>query len=100
MNMKTTIYSRKISATEAENDYIFVLKNKLSFFPPLGNNFKITDNNLCKEVSVESYSCTCRGPDLPHEHYFIRWNGLKTGYDIKILKESENEDKYRIQIES
>lgn len=83
-------YSRKISSKEAKNEFIFVLKNKLSFFPPIGNRFTLTSENYHKEVEVESYPCTCRGPDLPHEHYFIHWKGLKKGDKIKISKNSEN----------
>lgn len=83
-------YSRKISSKEVEEEFIFVLKNKLPFFPPIGNKFMLINEEHPKEVEVESYPCTCRGPDLPHEHYFIRWTGLKTGDKIKIIKKSEN----------
>ncbi len=92
-----SIYSRKISRAEAKEDFIFVLKNKLSFFPPIGNTFKLVIDELSKEVKVESYPCTCRGPDRPHEHYFIRWEGLKTGDKVEITKNSEN--KYNLQID-
>jgi hypothetical protein len=90
------IYSRKISSTEAKEDFIFILKNKLSFFPPLGTNFELSNENISREVMVESYSCTCRGPDRPHEHYFIHWEGLEAGDKVKITKDSGN--KYNLQI--
>jgi len=93
-----TVYSRKISQTEAQNGFILVLKNKLSLFPSIGNKFKLVTDNSTKEVGLESYPCTCRGPERPHEHYFIRWKGLKAGDNIKILKGSENWDKYRLKI--
>ena len=49
-----TMYSRKISSKEANNDFIFILKNKLSIFPPLGEVFELkTENSSCK-VQVES----------------------------------------------
>ena len=89
-------YSRKISSKEAQENFIFVLKNKLSFFPPLGNDFELKAENVSKKVKVESYSCTCRGPDRPHEHYFISWEGLEAGDKIEITKDSEN--KYNLQI--
>jgi len=94
--MADNIYSRKISAKEAQKGFIFVLKNKLSFFPPLGDDFELLDENISKEVKVDSYPCTCRGPDRPHEHYFIRWEGLEAGDEIEITKDSQN--KYNLKI--
>ncbi len=94
--MKEAFYSRKISKTEAENDFIFILKNKLSLFPPIGDDFKISFSDAITEARIDSYPCTCRGPDLPHEHYFLHWNGLKTGDKVKITKKS---DKYILKIE-
>lgn len=93
------VYSRKISPTEADSDFIFILKNKLPFFPPLGDSFEVTNDEVSKEVKVESYPCTCRGPDRPHEHYFIRFEGLEAGDKIKITKDPENEDKYNLNIQ-
>ena len=90
-----TDYVRKISTKEAQEGYIFILKNKLSLFPPLHEEFNLTPNNSPRKVMVESYSCSCRGPDKPHEHYFIRWAGLKSGDKVKIIKDSED---YIIQI--
>ncbi len=97
--MKNTAYSRKISSKESQEGFIFILKGRLSFFPKLGHEFKLANDGLTREVSVEEYPCTCRGLDLPHEHYFIRWEGLNVGNRIKIIKESEEEDKYRLQKE-
>ena len=91
-------YSRKISSKEAQEDFIFVLKNKLSFFPLLGNDFELKAENVSKKVKVESYSCTCRGPDRPHEHYFISWEGLEAGNKVKIIKDPDEEGKYNLQI--
>ncbi len=91
------VYSRKISRAEAQKGFIFVLKNKLSFFPPLGDTFELVNDKISKEVTVESYPCTCRGPERPHEHYFIRWEGLESGDKIEIAKDSGN--KYNLQIQ-
>ena len=93
------IYSRKISSKEAQEDFIFILKSKLSFFPPLGTNFMLSNENISREVLVESYPCTCRGPDRPHEHYFISWEGLESGNKVEIIKDSEEEGKYKLQID-
>ena len=90
-------YSRKISSKEAQENFIFILKSKLSFFPPLGTNFELSYENISREVMVESYSCTCRGPERPHEHYFISWEGLEAGNKVEIIKNSE-EEKYKLHI--
>ncbi len=87
-------YSRKISAKEAEKGFIFVLKNKLTFFPK--SSFELSDGHLTKLVQVKSYSCTCRGPELPHEHYYISWSSLDVGNIIEIKKNDFNQDKYCI----
>ena len=91
-------YSRKISSKEADNDFIFILKNKLSFFPELGDKFELENDYLTKKCKVESYPCTCRGLDRPHEHYFIQWAGLESGDIIEIVKNSENEGRYQLII--
>ena len=91
------VYSRKISAKEADNDFIFILKNRLSFFPGLGEIFELEDD-LSKKVKVEYYPCTCRGPDRPHEHYFILWEGLESGDRIEIIKSSKNENEYNLKL--
>ncbi|MGB2868686.1 MAG: hypothetical protein WBD36_09555 [Bacteroidota bacterium] len=88
-------YSRRISTEEAREGYIMILKNRLSLFPPRGKPFDIKEGDVVKHASVESYSCTCQGPDLPHDHYFIRWEGLKKGMKVTLAK-SETEKEYRI----
>jgi hypothetical protein len=93
--MKDTIYRRNISSKEAQEGFIFILKNKLSLFPTLGSVFTITQNKTSVDVKVESYPCTCRGPDKPHEHYYICWEGLNAGDRIEIVKKG---DKYILYI--
>jgi hypothetical protein len=36
-------FARKISAEEAKKGYVFVLKDKLSFFPSSGKPFTLND---------------------------------------------------------
>jgi hypothetical protein len=38
------------------------------------------------------------GPHEPHEHYFIRWRGLKAGHRVEIRKTATEERKYMISI--
>jgi hypothetical protein len=89
-------YTRKISSEEAKKGYIFVLRDKLSFFPSQGKTFDLATEKVEKKVSVESYSCTCRGPDLRHEHYFIRWEGLRFGDKVSIRRDDESAEKYHM----
>lgn len=88
--MKTkTIYSRKISRKEADNGFIFILKSNLSFFPK--STFEVSDGNKTLLREIKSYSCMCRGPELPHEHYYISWDGLEAGTIIEIRKTDSRE---------
>lgn len=94
--MAKSAYSRKISSKEASENFIFILKSRLSFFPTYGEKFELADGDLSREVKVESYPCTCRGPEKPHEHYFICWEGLEAGDKLEITKSSD--DKYNLKI--
>src|SRR3990172_8391055 len=87
-------FSRKISPEEAKKGYIFVLKDTLSFFPPRGKPFTLRKGGEEKKVFLESYRCTCRGPQLKHEHYFIRWEGLRFGEKITITRYEKSADRY------
>lgn len=98
--IRIMIYTRKISPEEASEGYILVLKNKLNFFPALGKQFIIVQGDKERKAKVESYPCTCQGPDLPHEHYFIRWKGLKVKEKVEIAKDVKKKGRYILQIQS
>ncbi len=93
-------YSRKISSEEARENYILVYKDNLAFFPMLGKQFDLTHGTTHKRAMVESYHCECRGPESPHEHYFIRWEGLKPGDNIFLQRDSRKAGTYKLQIRS
>ena len=95
---KDTSYARKISREEAKKGYMFVLKDSLSFFPSPGKPFTLASDTNEKTVSVESYRCTCRGPNLPHEHYFIRWDGLRFADRVSISTEKDSAGKYHLTV--
>ena len=90
-------YSRRVSSEEAREGCLLVLKNKLQFFPPLGKRFSLVQDGVVKNVKVESYPCTCRGPELSHEHYFIRWKGLRPKDRVEIREDIE-EGRYIIRV--
>jgi len=83
--MKTeNTYIRKISKKESDKGFIFILKSKLSFFPK--SSFEISDGNNTLIREIKTYPCLCRGPELPHEHYYIPWDGLEAQTIIEIRK--------------
>ncbi len=94
----SNVYSKKISSEEAQEGFILIFKNKLSFFSSVGSTFDLVKDNLCKRVKVEAVHCTCRGLNLPHEHYFIRWSELKAGDNIEIEKDPKKDDRYILKI--
>ena len=91
-------YSRKVSSEEAREGYLLVLKSKLQLFPHLGREFDLVQNDIGGKAKVESYRCTCRGPELPHEHYFIRWKGLRPKDRVEIREDPERQGRYLIQV--
>ena len=94
------MYSRKISSEEEKENYVMVFKDKLSFFPTAGRTFELYQGPALKHVKVESYRCTCRGPESPHEHYFIAWKGLKAGDTVIIKKDPKKAAGYTLQLRS
>jgi len=91
-------YSRRISSEEAKKGYVLVLKNALSMFPAQGKPFELHGGTQPRKAAVESYHCQCQGPDLPHDHYFIRWEGLKRGDRVTISKDEKNAGTYSLHI--
>ncbi len=92
-------YVKRISSEEEEEGYVLVLKDKLSVFPALGQTFNLVKSGLLRRVSVESYPCQCRGPELPHEHYFVRWSGLKQGQKVAITRNVAEKNEFQLTIE-
>ena len=98
--MKTELYSRTVSVDEAKEGYIMVLKDRLSFFPMVGRVFELQSGSTIREVKLESYHCECRGPEAPHDHYFVRWNELKKGDRVLIQRDKKKAGKYILQLHS
>lgn len=77
-------YERRLSGTEAREGRIMVLKSALGCFPPVGEAFELGGLGRTTRVAVEAEPCVCRGPEKPHEHYFIAWPGLEAGARVRI----------------
>ncbi len=76
-----------------------MLKDKLSAFPPQGKMFNLVSGGVLRRVSVESYPCQCRGPEQPHEHYFVRWSGLRQGQKAVVSRNSGDKSEYQFTVE-
>ncbi len=99
MAQKETQYKRRISSEEARKGRIFVLQDSLDFFPPVGKSFAVQSNGVTKDSRVETYHCECRGPQLPHNHYFIRWEGLRFGDRVLIQADEDPSKGYTLSID-
>src|SRR5437660_8348519 len=71
--------SKKIASEEEQKNFVLVLKDRLAFFPEEGETFKLIHNGQPRKAKIESYPCSCRGPDQPHSHYFVKSKGLRAG---------------------
>lgn len=91
-------YDRKVSAEEATTDQIMVTKDRLAFFPAVGRPFTLLHGGRRLTSRVEAHPCECRGPESPHEHYFIRWIGLQAGDRVTISSDRHTQARYTISI--
>src|SRR5207244_11677698 len=98
MRMKD-VYSKKITSEEEQGGYVIVLKDRLSFFPTLGRRFQMIQNGRSRRAMVESYPCSCRGPELPHSHFFVWVKALRSGDRVTIRKDLRTGTSYLVQVE-
>lgn len=63
-----------------------VTKDGLGVFPAVGESFPLVHAGKRQSVALEAVDCTCRGADKPHQHYRIRWAGLRAGQCIRVTK--------------
>jgi hypothetical protein len=96
--LQKDVYSKKITSEEEQKHFVLVLKDRLSFFPLEGKNFRLIHNGQPKKARVESYPCSCRGPDEPHSHYFVKTSGLKAGDRVIIQKDTKETTRYFLQV--
>ena len=96
--MQRDVYSKKITSEEEQKRFVLVLKDRLSFFPTEGKTFRLIHNGQPKKAKVESYPCSCRGPDEPHSHYFVKTSGLKAGDRVIIQRDAMAASRYFMQV--
>ena len=91
------LYLEEAASEEAERVFIFILKNFLSIFPPVGESFRLRVKDEMFDVHVDGVSCLCVGPDKPHEHFRIDAKSFKEllnwnrGETVIITKRSDRE---------
>lgn len=98
--MDADSYTRVVSKEEEKEGFLFVPKNRLAFFPLAGQTFDLVNGMVIRKVAMESYPCECRGPEEPHRHYFIRWEGLKEGDQITVRRDQKKAGRYLMQVRS
>ena len=67
--MKGNTYIRKISAEEAREGFVFITKDALTFFPPVGEELALAGPEGVANARLVAAPCECVGP--PHEHYHL-----------------------------
>lgn len=82
-------YARRVGSQEAREGRIAVMKAALSVFPPVGQPFRATVEGKKRELRLEAYPCTCRGPEKPHEHWYISWPGIRQGDTVTFSRGGE-----------
>ena len=83
------IFSRKISIDEEQKNAVLVDKSKLKQFPDLGKEFKIKVGKRMVSAHVNAVSCTCVGPEKPHENYYLHFFSslqFKKGQKVSVSK--------------
>lgn len=96
--MQRDVYSKKITSEEEQKRFVLVLKDRLSFFPSEGKTFRLIHNGQPRKAKVESYPCSCRGPDEPHSHYFVKTSGLKAGDRVIIQRDAKEASRFFMQV--
>jgi len=68
-------YVRRLSEHERKGGFIFIAKESLERFPPIGKEFIVRAGRKKAKAKIEAYACSCTGPGLLHRHYKV--TGLK-----------------------
>ena len=93
-------FKRKLSAEEADGNYILIQKKELDFFPKVGKPFKLQVGEKGINSYVEAVECWCQGPKKPHSHYRLNASKFKEvvrmNWGTKIIIEKLSPDKFKL----
>jgi len=84
------MYERKVTSEEENGNFLFILKDKLIFFPSQGKEFLLERGGKKFRAMIKAIPCSCVG--TPHLHYHLiseAVQGLKRGTSIVIKKKGE-----------
>ncbi|MGE5415173.1 MAG: hypothetical protein ACM3UZ_00140 [Acidobacteriota bacterium] len=85
--MNDWVYRRKVSQEESRDCKLMVMKSDLKKFPPIGNTFKALLDDQPVTAQVEAVFCQCRGPQKPHDHFWLRFKEnvvLEAGNEVEL----------------
>ena len=83
------LYRRKVSSTEAREGRVMITKDRVSRFPAPGERFALRRDGRAGTGTIEAVDCECRGPERPHQHWYLAWPGLVAGAVVEIDREGD-----------
>ena len=98
-----TTYEKSLTDGEVADKKIIITKQALKLFPKPWKDFQLTFGKESYDTHIESQSCTCMGPQKPHDHYWLRDEktkhnlNWKVGLHLKFEKISEKEYKLEVK---
>lgn len=99
----STTFETSLSASEVADKKIIITKQALKVFPKPWKDFQLTIGKESFTTHIESESCTCMGPQKPHDHYWLRDDKVKNliswkaGLHLKFEKVNEKEFKLEVK---
>src|SRR5690606_38497627 len=75
---------RRVTAEEARDGRLLVEKRWLGRLPAPGEAFTLDDRGVRRTVAIEAEHCECRGPEKPHDHYYLPVAGLERGTTVTL----------------
>jgi hypothetical protein len=95
-------YETFLSDGEVKSKKIIVTKQALKIFPKPWKDFQMAFKKENFTLHIESESCTCMGPQKPHNHYWLRDEKVVAALTWKVgihLKFQKIDDKqYKLEI--
>lgn len=98
----STTFEKIITQAEALDKQIIIPKQALKVFPKPWKEFMLKFGKEKYTTKIEALSCSCMGPQKPHDHYWLRDEKTKevlewkVGLHIKFKKVKDNE--YKLEV--
>jgi len=95
-------YTRKLSATEIEEGFILIQKDKLKLFPEPGQAFNLSFKGKVYYTRILPVRCTCQGPEKPHCHWHMDASGFihrLSGEELRVTITKLEDNSYRMVLD-